>query len=161
MSSIRLMSLAALALVALTSVACAPAAVEEAEGENAGSSGLAQPANAGDDERASTGTCEATCTHFLTCKGASTPANQTQCVAECKSAGLTSADMATFEKADCATINAPSPTNSSSSGSSPAPSNECDGCVADGSYCIWTSKSNWGKGPASGAVIECASHCCE
>lgn len=179
MSSIRFMSLAALALVALTSVACAPASYEEQDGQNAGSFGLnKKPANgtttaSESDEQASApaisgeaggaGTCEATCSHYLTCKGTSTAANQTQCVTNCKGMNLSAADLAAFEQSDCATaIATVEGTASNNGGTTNTSSNECDGCVADGSYCIWASKGDWGKqGAVSGAVIECEARCCQ
>ena len=37
---------------------------------------------------------------------------------------------------------------------------DCNGCVWDGSACMWYSQSDWGAGDYSGAATECASSCC-
>jgi hypothetical protein len=105
------------------------------------------------------GTCDASCAHYLQCKGLPGDAEETrECVAECHNMKLTQQALAGYEQTDCAT--AIQVVEGAATNRSPQKSTECNGCVWDGSSCIWLSSSNWGAGPYSGAYSSCNASCC-
>jgi hypothetical protein len=113
-----------------------------------------------------TGTCEAACGHYLECRNAATADNQSACVTKCNAMGKTESELAQYEQTDCATaiqlIEGSSNTGSATpSGDTQPKSDQCKGCVSDGSSCIWASQSDWGQGPYSGAVMDCDPSCCQ
>jgi len=85
------------------------------------------------------------------------------CIQQCVKMRYSAADLASYQQTDCATaisIVEGTGTQQQSSGSK---SSECQGCVWDGSSCVWISQGNWGSGPNnpySGAVSSCNSYCC-
>lgn len=106
------------------------------------------------------GTCEASCAHYLQCKGLPGDAEETaECVGECRNMKLTPQALAGYEKTDCATAIQVVEGNAKGGAPQQRPS-ECNGCVWDGSSCIWLSSSNWGAGPYSGAWSSCNAACC-
>jgi len=111
---------------------------------------------------ASSGTCAGACTHYLQCKGNVDPNAQPACMTKCQQMKLTVAQLQQYEATDCATAiwQAESSGGASGSGTAKPKSSECNGCVWDGSSCIWLSSGNWGAGPYSGASSSCAAYCC-
>jgi hypothetical protein len=109
------------------------------------------------------GTCDASCSHYLQCKGNVDPAARQPCLAKCAQMGLGQQQLLDYEGTDCATaIWQAENTGGTSAGTGAAPttSSECNGCAWDGSACIWLSQSNWGAGPYSGAASSCNAACC-
>lgn len=105
------------------------------------------------------GTCEASCVHYLQCKGIFGDAQEMQeCVGECRNMKLMAQALAGYEQTDCATA-IRVVEGSGNSGNSGA-SADCKGCVWDGGSCIWLSSSDWGAGPYSGAYTSCNAGCC-
>src|SRR6476659_3624016 len=49
------------------------------------------------------GTCGGSCTHYLECKGNLNPAALPPCMDRCEQLGLSSQQLASYERADCAT----------------------------------------------------------
>lgn len=107
------------------------------------------------------GTCEAACRHYLECKGIADPVASQSCLAKCAQAGYAPQVLASYVQTDCAsaiTIVEGAPAAGGSTGGSG--SKDCQGCVWDGSSCIWMSSGNWGSGPYSGASTACDPSCC-
>jgi hypothetical protein len=110
--------------------------------------------------------CERGCAHYLQCRGVTDERTFGACVQQCTRMRYSEADLASFERTDCAAAIA------IVEGKQQAPaqqqqqqqkSSECNGCVWDGSSCMWVSQSNWGTGPNSpysGAVSSCNAYCC-
>ncbi len=107
------------------------------------------------------GTCAASCTHYLQCKGNVDPNAHPACVTKCQAMNLTQQQLSQYEATDCATAiwQAENAGGTSGTGTKPSAS-ECNGCVWDGSSCIWLSSGNWGAGPYSGAASSCKAYCC-
>jgi hypothetical protein len=72
--------------------------------------------------------------------------------------GKSSSELAQYEQTDCAT--AVQLIEGQPSGGTQK-SDQCKGCVSDGSSCVWASQSDWGQGPYSGAVMDCDPSCCQ
>lgn len=113
------------------------------------------------------GTCEGACRHILTCAKSNTPPQLQQCVAQCSSGSPEPNALAQITNADCKTalrVLASAAGGRAQGGSSPgAGRKECEGCVRDGSSCVWVSQGNWGTGwasPYSGAASDCDPSCC-
>jgi hypothetical protein len=120
------------------------------------------PAPAPTSNDASAGTCDNACQHYLACKGVNDPTTHNQCVNKCVQAGYKTEVLANFIKTDCASaifiVEGQGNTGGGTGGATTA--KECQGCVWDGSSCIWMSSSNWGSGPYSGAWTACNAACC-
>jgi hypothetical protein len=113
------------------------------------------------------GDCSGSCTHYLRCKAILNQQNLSACVQQCTGSSPDPQTMSWYVTTDCPTAitflenlvkasqAAVAPKPASGSGSS-----ECNGCVWDGSACIWLSQSNWGAGPYSGAAGSCNPACC-
>lgn len=103
--------------------------------------------------------CEASCDHYLQCRGYEDDQTFQSCVMQCEKLHYSARQHATFQRTDCATAIRIVEGNPGGGGGSSS-SSECNGCVWDGSSCIWLSQSNWGAGPYSGAASSCSSYCC-
>ena len=105
------------------------------------------------------------CARYHRCVGVSDPATIQQCVTECeaKAGGGAAPQFAEMSKMDCASLVrkvgglANNKGQQQQGAAKPA---KCQGCVWDGSQCIWMSQSNWGPGPYSGAWSSCDPACC-
>jgi hypothetical protein len=106
------------------------------------------------------GDCNASCAHYLECKGSIDPNAQGVCVSRCSRMGLTPQQLRTYESSDCATAIWQAEHSGGGTSTGAARSSKCNGCVWDGSACIWLSQSNWGAGPYSGAASSCDASCC-
>jgi len=109
------------------------------------------------------GTCDASCNHYLQCKGNYDPNAKSACLTKCAQMNLTQQQLLQYEATDCTTAiwQAENSGGTSGNGGTSTPkSSECNGCVWDGSSCIWLSQSNWGAGPYSGAYSSCKAYCC-
>lgn len=103
--------------------------------------------------------CEASCGHYLECRGLDDE-QLAPCVSRCERLHYSARDHANYQRTDCATAIQIVEGGGNSGGGSQPRSSDCNGCVWDGSACIWLSQSNWGAGPYSGAALSCASSCC-
>lgn len=111
------------------------------------------------------GRCETSCRHYLTCGRGFTPDVEAACVAECQRVGYGPAFLGWFESTDCATAIAvidalDRQQRGLQSGAGGTGGRSCQGCVWDGSLCSWYSRSDWGPGAYSGAVVSCDASCC-
>ena len=111
------------------------------------------------------GTCDASCSHYLQCKGNVDPGARQPCLAKCVQMGLGQQQLLDYEATDCATAiwqaeNTGGNGNGGTGGAGTPASSECNGCAWDGSACIWLSQSNWGAGPYSGAASSCNAAWC-
>ena len=79
---------------------------------------------------------------------------------KCAQAKYTPQVLANFMRTDCVTAVYIVENQNQSKPAGGAPSSECQGCVWDGSSCIWMSSGNWGSGPYSGAYSACKAGCC-
>jgi hypothetical protein len=109
--------------------------------------------------------CSAVCTHYLRCKMALSPQNLSACIPQCVAVGSPAPLMAYYVTTDCPTAialleNPPSGNQAPAQPQGGARDPACNGCVWDGSSCIWLSQSNWGPGPYSGAAADCKPSCC-
>lgn len=106
-------------------------------------------------------TCNEACAHYLACKGVADPGVQADCVSRCVHAKYSPQILASFVQTDCASaIAIVEGQQKAGGGGGGATGKECQGCVWDGSSCIWMSSSNWGSGPYSGAWTSCNAYCC-
>ncbi|MFN7135576.1 MAG: hypothetical protein ACK4N5_26125, partial [Myxococcales bacterium] len=114
------------------------------------------------------GTCEGVCRKVASCTGVSDPQSTRACLAECRGYGLAPQTMAQFVALDCAAalavLQQGQQQGGGGRGGNPgAGRKECEGCVRDGSECVWLSQGNWGSGWAatySGAASSCDPSCC-
>jgi hypothetical protein len=149
------------AALALSSVACM-APVQGGSTTGSSSSKGAETTATGTEGA----TCDAACAHYLECKGAETADNQSQCVAQCNQLGVTQEQLASFVQSDCATAIATienannNSTTNDNGGNGGSTGSQCNGCVWDGSACMWYSQSDWGQGAYSGAASSCDASCC-
>ncbi len=121
--------------------------------------GVAEPAPVA--AQPASGTCEASCAHYLGCKGNYAPGANTACITKCNQMGLSRPQLVDYEATDCTTAVWQAEHTGGTGGTTGTPkSSECNGCVWDGSACIWLSQSNWGAGPYSGAASSCKTSCC-
>jgi hypothetical protein len=115
--------------------------------------------------------CDVFCNHYLGCKGIQDPNTWQTCYGECRQANADPNMLYQYAQTDCATAISMIDGNGGQQGQpqgqpqgqqgGPRPgSKECEGCVRDGDSCIWASQGNWGAGPYSGAVTDCARSCC-
>ena len=133
-------------------------------GNNSGTYESAPPPPATGGYQA-TGTCDSACQHYLQCKGINDPTTQNQCVTKCAQAGYKPQALDSFLKTDCASAifiveGSGNKAGGSAGGGGATTGKECQGCVWDGSSCIWMSSGNWGSGPYSGAYTACNAACC-
>lgn len=143
-------SIAAAALVVLGLVACSSS--------SAGSDGAGGGAAGGASE------CPSTCTYYLQCKGLDST-NQQACEQSCAQQQFTNAELSSYKQMDCASAVAaieshPTPGGTSSGGTSSGGTSsggtkpkDCDGCVWDGSSCIYLTGSG-------GDYFACNASCC-
>lgn len=111
--------------------------------------------------------CNASCAHYLQCKNLTDRGSYDACVMQCARMHYSETNLASYAQTDCATaitIVEGSPQQQQQQQRAPQQkSSECNGCVWDGSSCVWVSQSNWGTGPNSpysGAVSSCNAYCC-
>lgn len=105
-------------------------------------------------------TCNEACAHYLACKGVADQGVQADCVSRCIQAKYSPQILASFVRTDCASAIAIVEGQKKTGGGGGGTGKECQGCVWDGSSCIWMSSSNWGSGPYSGAYTSCNAYCC-
>ena len=114
--------------------------------------------------KSSTGTCDGACAHYLKCKSADNPENRNACLPECAKRSLSADELRQFEQTDCAAAIAQVEEQSGGGGGTAGGgggSNDCQGCVWDGTSCTYYSQGNWGAGAFSGAAIGCDAKCCQ
>jgi hypothetical protein len=105
------------------------------------------------------GNCDGVCRHYLACKGSQDPNLYGQCHQGCVQYNATPEQMAQYEASDCQSAIAVMEGGGQPQGGQGGA--ECDGCVWDGSMCVWVSQNTYGQAAAmSGGVQECAAHCC-
>lgn len=148
-------SIAAVAFVLLGVVACSSSTGgTDTNGANGGAG-----AAGGASE------CASTCSYYLQCKGLDA-SYQTTCEQSCAQQQFTNAELSSYKQMDCPSAVAaieshPTPGGGSTSGGSTsggstsggAKSKDCDGCVWDGSSCIYLTGSG-------GNYFACSASCC-
>jgi hypothetical protein len=159
----------AVAALSLWSIGCATETTTSSPASNQGSASTTDP-NGTDDTRSGTptsaagvtGTCDAACTYYLSCKGAAS-SYQAECVQSCTAQGYTSEDLAAVQQLDCTSaveaIEGSQPAaggsgtgSSGSSGGGGSKGADCFSCQHDGTSCIYI-------GPMGG-YSQCDPSCC-
>ncbi|MBL8910436.1 MAG: hypothetical protein JNM17_07005 [Archangium sp.] len=121
------------------------------------------------------GTCESACKHYLGCAKLKGDDQMALCQYNCFASGANPYQLGVYNQLDCkraisivvaaqlqALAAMSQANNAGSSGGNKG--SRCNGCVRDGSSCVWISQGNWGSGPNnpySGAVSSCDADCCQ